>query len=75
MKLYGCGFITRTAATSTETSTETSNAATVEKDVANNNALKLVTDLESGYQVTTVWGGVYIRNRSEVATFGASHVV
>ncbi|XP_063674829.1 RCC1 domain-containing protein 1-like [Bolinopsis microptera] len=70
MKLYGCGFITRTAATSTETSTETSNAATVGEGVANNNALKLVTDLESGYKVMTVWGGVYIRNKSGVTTFG-----
>ena len=55
MKLLGCGFITSTA---------------TQGGVAQNGVMELCSDLERGYGVIPVWGGVYVLNKSEILTVG-----
>ena len=57
MKLFGCGFIATTAVS--------------DKDgEMHRETLKIVSDLDYGYTILPIWGGVYVKNKCETSTWG-----
>ena len=57
MKLLGYGFITSTV-------------STVNEDGAKKGVVELSSDIEAGYVVLPVWGGVHVKNKATVLSLG-----